>query len=338
MRHKTSPTIRVLRERDLKQLLDVPSAMDIIERTYRDYGTRDSHTLSNPASLYGGSGETGAARYKVKGATLFSEGVTGIRLISDLPVGAGFKSYHLLCLYDDRTAAPMGLLDETWLHRFRTALTGVIAAKYLARPDSRTVALIGAGAIAEQLFPALSDSFDLKEVRVAARRRESARGFCDRLAGNTSANLVAADSVAQAVEGADIVITLTLAEEPPVRTGMLSPGCFLCSMGETEEVEYGVLQEVDRFIVDEFDYATVLGDMAHWLKDERTTRQQLAARVDAHIGQIVAGMRKGRQSPNERIFAIIQGMAICDLALARHVLERARDQNIGDALDLFDWT
>ena len=118
-----SPTIRVLREHDLKKLLDIPTAIEIIESTYRNYGTGDSHTLSNPASLYGGSGRNAAARYKVKGATLFNEQVTGIRLISDLPVKQGFDSYHLLWVYDDRSAAPVGLLDETWLHRFRTTLT-----------------------------------------------------------------------------------------------------------------------------------------------------------------------------------------------------------------------
>ena len=337
MHHGTSPTIRVLRERDLRRLLDVPSAMDIIERTYRDYGTRDSHTLSNPASLYGGSGGAGVARYKVKGATLLTEQVTGIRLISDLPVDKGFKSYHLLCVYDDRSAVPIGLLDETWLHRFRTALTGVVAAKFLARPDSKIVALIGAGAIAEQLFPALSDVFDLQQIRVVARRHESAQRFCREQADKISTKLVAFENPGSAIDGADIVITLTLADAPPVRPGMLSPGSFLCSMGETEEVEIGVLDETDRFIVDEFDYATVLGDMSHWLKKGLTTRDRLEQRVDAHIGQIVGGVRPGRQADTERIYAIIQGMAICDLALANHALRQAADQGIGEALNLFDW-
>jgi alanine dehydrogenase len=333
-----SPEIRVLRERDLQRLLDVPTALEIIEQTWRNYGLRNSHTLSQPSALSSGTGNVDDARYRVKGATLHNEQITGIRLISDPPIDADsdYKSRHMLWVYDDRTANPIGLLHETWLHRFRTALTAVVAAKFLARPGSKTVALIGAGAIAQQLFPALPDSFDLQEIRVVARRLESAERFCHEQAAANSTKMVAVESAAQAIDNADIVITLTLAETPVIQPGMLSPGSFLCSMGETEEVEISVLEETDRFIVDEFDYATLTGDMAYWLEQRHTTREQLGQRVDAHIGQVVSGQRPGRQTDTERIYAIIQGMAICDLALANYALQQAAEQDFGETLDLFD--
>jgi len=260
------PPLRVLKEQDIKDLLDIPTAIKIIERTYRDYGAGVTQRLSDPPSLFAGSGRQDVAKFKVKGATLISEQVTGLRLVSDLPSGREVRSYHLLYICDDRTGLPIGLLDETWLHRFRTALTGVVAAKYLARPDSHVVALIGAGAIASQLFPALTDCFDLEEVRVVARRLESARKFCQKFDGRLGPRFVAMDDSGTAIDGADIVITLTFADQPVVLPGMLARGSFLCSMGETEEVDMRVLDEVDRFIVDQFDYATVLGDIAVWLK------------------------------------------------------------------------
>lgn len=333
----STPTLRVLRERDIRDVLDVRTGLEIVERTFRDYGAGNTQRLSDPASMFGGSGLSGAAKFKIKGATLMTEQVTGFRLVSDLPARHGFHSYHLLFVYDDQTGAPIGLLDETWLHRFRTALTCVVAARYLARPESRTVALIGAGAIAAELFPALTDSFDLEEVRVVARRLESAQQFCRKLDGRFGPRFVAVDSAGAAIDGADIVITLTFAEQPIVLPGMLAPGSFLCSMGETEEVDIGVLDEVDRLIVDEFDYATVLGDIAVWLQKGLAERDQLEQRVDAHIGEIVAGNSPARQTPDERIFAIIQGMAICDLALANHALRRAAEKGLGEELRMFDW-
>jgi ornithine cyclodeaminase len=331
------PPLRVLREQDIKDLLDIPTAIKIIERTYRDYGAGVTQRLSDPPSLFAGSGRQDVAKFKVKGATLITEQVTGLRLVSDLPSGREVRSYHLLYICDDRTGLPIGLLDETWLHRFRTALTGVVAAKYLARPDSHVVALIGAGAIASQLFPALTDCFDLKEVRVVARRLESARKFCQKFDGRLGPRFVAMDDSGTAIDGADIVITLTFAEQPVVLPGMLARGSFLCSMGETEEVDMRVLDEVDRFIVDQFDYATVLGDIAVWLKKGLATRDALEQRVDAHIGEIAAGKFPSRQSPDERNFAIIQGMAICDLALAAHALRQAAEKGLGEELKMFDW-
>lgn len=326
--------LRVLKEADLKSVLDVPTGLEIVERTFRDLGTRDIFRLSEPAALFGGSGLGNAARYKSKGATLVSENVTGIRLISDVARDRGFRSHHILVVFDDATGAPIGLLNETWLHRFRTALTGVVAAKYLARGDSRVLALIGAGSIAAELFPAMTRTFRLDEVRVVARRHASAEDFCRRHAGEP-ARFVAMRDPRDALDGADIAITLTLAESPVVEPGMLSPGAFLCSMGETEEVAFGVLEEIDRFVVDDFDYATVLGDIEAWLRDGRIERAALKARVDAHIGEVVAGTEPFRQNDDQRIFAIVQGMAICDLALARHALNEAERRGLGGSLDLF---
>ena len=327
---------RVLRESDLKAILNVPTAMEIIERTFFDYGAGDTQRLSNPPSLFVRSTSADSSELLVKGATLTSERITGIRLVSYLPSDKGRCSYHLLCVFDDRTARPIGLVDETWLHRFRTAITCVVTAKYLARSESRTATLVGAGAIAAHLFPALTQTFVLDEVRVVARRFESAQSFCQRFQDLSITRLVPIENPVDALDGADIVITLTNAEAPVVHPGMLAPGSFICSMGETEEVHFDVLEEIDRFIVDDFEYATVLGDIAVWIKTDGARREKLKERLNANIGEIICGKVAGRQRPDERVYAIIQGMAICDLALAHHALLMSTEMGLGDSLCLFE--
>ena len=79
----------------------------------------------------------------------------------------------------------------------------------------------------------------------------------------------------------------------------------------------------------------MLGDIEAWLRDGRIERAALEARVDAHIGEVVAGTEPFRQNDDQRIFAIVQGMAICDLALARHALNEAERRGLGGSLDLF---
>ncbi len=330
-----SRSILVLREDDLKTLLDVPTALDVIEKTWADYGKGNAYSLSQPTSMFAGSGLDGRAKYKVKGATLATKNVTGFRLVGDLPLEHGFASYHTLCVFDDFTGAPIGLLDELWLHRFRTAITGVVAARHLARADAKTVGLIGAGAIAREMFPALEHVLAIDEVRVAARRFESAKSYCEDMSKCAASRFIPVETAEQAADGADIVFTLTFAESPVIRTGMMAPGSFLCSMGETEEVDLAVLDEMDRFVVDEFEYATVLGDISIWLKEGKVTREALASRVSANIGEVVTGQKAGRSNSDERIFAIIQGMAVCDLALAETAMQKAREEGIGDELTLF---
>ena len=83
---KSKTTLRILREQDLRKILSVNKGLEIIEKTFRDYGSSMTQRLSDPTSLFSGSGQEGDAKFKVKGATLMTEGVTGIRLVSDLPV------------------------------------------------------------------------------------------------------------------------------------------------------------------------------------------------------------------------------------------------------------
>ena len=317
-------TIRFVGEDAVRRVLTPARALAVVEEIYRDYGRGAGLGLSDPPALFAGSGRPGEAALKVKGATLAERHLTGFRLISDLPVGDRLETSDLCLLYDNRTGKPIGLVDEAWLSTFRTAVTGVVAAKHLARPDSRVAAVIGAGAIANELFPALSETFALDEVRVVARRRASAERFAAAHDGRWGPRFRAVDEAADAVAGADIVVTLTFAEAPLIHPGMLAPGAFLCSMGETEEVAYEVLGEVDRFVVDDLDYATRLGDIAYWLKRPEVSRADLEARLDADIGEVVAGAKPGRRDAGERILAVIQGMAVCDLALAAAALDEAQ--------------
>ena len=108
-------------------------------------------------------------------------------------------------------------------------------------------------------------------------------------------------------------------------------------MGETEEVSFGVLNEIDVFVVDELNYATVLGDISVWLKKQLTTRKEIEQKIDANIGEVVVKNRGLRENRSQKILAIIQGMAICDLALANYALQSSFKMGLGQDLNVFDW-
>jgi ornithine cyclodeaminase/alanine dehydrogenase-like protein (mu-crystallin family) len=76
--------------------------------------------------------------------------------------------------------------------------------------------------------------------------------------------------------------------------------------------------------------------LSQWLNKGLIERKILQEKVDAHIGEIVGNLVSGRENPTERIFAIIQGMAICDLALANYALTKAADHNVGELINIFD--
>jgi ornithine cyclodeaminase/alanine dehydrogenase-like protein (mu-crystallin family) len=94
-------------------------------------------------------------------------------------------------------------------------------------------------------------------------------------------------------------------------------------MGSYNDVDYGVLLESQRLVVDDPDFAAEMGDGAAWISQSRLTREQFEARIDALACDVCAGKTRGRRAPSDRIVALIQGMAIGDVAFAAYALKEA---------------
>jgi len=312
-------SVPLLSDAVVRALVDADLAMRTIEQTYADYG-RERRVLSDPPALLLRSGAADQASFKVKGARLAARGFAGFRMIADRETEAGEETIDYCWVAEAGSGRLIGLVDETSLHRLRTALTGIVAAKWLARPDSRVATIIGAGKIADELPGPLARVFDLKEVRVATRRLESARAFADRHAG--VANMRPFTDVGAATKDADIVLAITSSSAPVLRAADLAEGACVCGMGGGAEIAADVLDRADRFIVDDLEYALTIGSVRGWL-EQGVSRDAIAARTHADIGEIACGAKPGRVRDSDVILAVVQGMACCDVALAHLALARA---------------
>lgn len=315
----------VLTETDVRALLRVEDSFTCIEEAWRRYGAERAVTSTPAMSVMVVPGEA-PTPWGIKGAVLPSLGLAGIFF------GAQFGSYTF-AVCDSRTGVILGLVEQSWLTKRRTAVTAAIAAKHLATPGASVAAVIGAGRIGAEAVRMLDHAFDLAAIRIASRTLDGAEAVAAALQGEVAAPL-SATTVADAVTGADIVVTLTLAQAPVIAPGMLRDGAVMCSMGGVHEVEFAVLAEVDRVIVDELDYALLRGDFAAWIGRGEITREALEARIDADMGEVVGGLAAGRTGGRERILAVIQGMAVCDLAQAALAIERAREAGVGTHVPL----
>jgi ornithine cyclodeaminase len=318
--------MRILSESEVRALAgdDLERGFEACEAAYRYYGEmRD--VLSHPSSAFMSLPRDRPAMCRLKGAHLASMGVAGARLAS--------PGHYYCWLIDFDGGQPVALVAEDWLHRRRTAITGALAARWLARPGAGTAALIGAGKIGREFVLTLTHALALDELRIASGTGDSARAlvtdFGDTL-GQTQ--LTAASSIEQAVRGADVVVTITKAKEAFLQPGWLKEGALLLSMGGVPEVAFGVLEETDRLIVDDIDYALAQGDLHAWVKSGAIGKEALLARIDADIGEVAIGARPGRRDDKELILAVIQGMAVCDLAMAKMVLDRAEAEGVGQSV------
>lgn len=323
--------LRILSEADVRSVLDTTIALDLARRTLVDQAAGHS-LLSTPSAMALDARPLGGPKFKFKGAAVGFLNASGIRLLSH--PGPTTMNTNYCAVYDHSGYQISGLVSEHWLSRLRTAAFGAVSVQALVNPGPLVVALFGTGGIAAEIVPMLAQALEVKELRVTSRQAKSMDAFISAQAGATDVPMRAEPDGRKAVDGADLVVTLTESPSPLVFGGTLKPGVVVCSMGSYNEVDYPVLAEADRFIVDDIDFAAEMGDGGAWIDQGHLTRASFAARVDALACEVLCGAKPGRRNPDERIMALIQGMAIGDVAFAAHALQEGTRRNLGRTVPL----
>lgn len=240
----------------------------------------------------------------------------------------------LLTLYDPQTGAPRALLDATQLTWLRTGAVTGIGARHLARPDSRIVGHVGARGTAFGNLQALASLFDLQEIRIASKRRETREALVREVEDKLQIRARAVDSAEAACRDADIVIEATRLEQPQVviEDEWLKPGSLLVTYGWVMAVDPLTVAGVDKRVVDDWEQCRKGGALypliaSGALRDEH---------IHAEIGEIVCRRRTGRTDADERILFWHRGFAISDIVLGSWIVEQARQARSGQLLTLWD--
>ncbi len=230
-----------------------------------------------------------------------------------------------IILNDPKTGAPLAIMDGTWITTLRTAATTAVAAKYLARRDSEVVGLFGAGVQGRSHLMALNELFKLKKVRIADISKEYRIQFAKEMSEKLGLDIIPVDNNKEAVRGADMVVTVTSANEPLVRKEWLEPGMFIAKVGSFQEIDFGILETVDKLVIDYWEYVS---HRVPEIVKTKTKRED----IYAEIAEIVAGTKKGRESAKEKILFLSIGMGVEDGASALFAFRRAKELGIGQNL------
>ena len=240
----------------------------------------------------------------------------------------------LLTLYDPATGVPRAVMDATVLTWLRTAAVTAIGARRLARPDAAVVGHLGARGTALSNLRALAACFPLREIRIASRRAATRDALAARIADELGVTARAVERVDEAVDGADIVVESTRLERPEIliRSGDVKPGALVVTYGWVMAVDPALPLSADKLVVDDWAQCRQGGQLHPLIENGQLTR----ARVHAEIGEIVAGLRPGRTSPDERIVFWHRGFAISDIVLGQRILDRAEARGVGQMLTLLE--
>lgn len=317
----------VVEDSEARRLISAERALSIARDTLIDQKNGRSR-LSTPSSMSLDATDLGGPRFKFKAATVGHLNASGIRLLARFGGQTGDEACNYVAVYDHTAGGQLvALVSELWLSRIRTAAFGVAGIEALLPDRPLVIGLFGAGDIADEIVPILAQAFAVDELKVLSRRRQRTIEFVARHDSLMPNRIKVAAAHEDVVAGSDLVITLTESHEPLVQPGWLGSQAVLCSMGSHNEVTFGVMTEADRLIVDDADYACEMGDGAAWIRAGQITREAFRDEIDGFACDYAAAFRHGIRSAGQRTVALIQGMAVGDVAFAAHII-RARQASV----------
>jgi alanine dehydrogenase len=271
----------------------------------------------------------------LRGAFRAPLNLAGVKVIGDfvdnyregLPSEMG-----LLLLMDPRNGVPRAIIDGSHLTDMRTGAVTAIGAKHLARRDSKILGHVGARGTAYWNVRLLDRLFGFDEIRVHSRRPESRDAFAERLSRDLGKPVRATPDWRSCVEGADIVVEASrlAAPEPMLKTAWIKPGAFVVPYGTMSAVELSLTDIMRKLVVD--DWGQCKSGQFGSLRAHVEAGKLSKATLHAEMGEIVAGLKAGRESDDETILFWHRGLSLSDIALGAAMLEKAARLGIGHRL------
>jgi ornithine cyclodeaminase len=228
---------------------------------------------------------------------------------------------------------PKALLDATAITDMRTGAMTAIGAKYLAKKDNKILGHIGARGTAYWNVRLLTHLYDFDEIRVHSRRPESRDAFGERLTNDLGKPVKVVDNWEDCLKDADILVEASRLPEPTplFQTDWVKKGAFVVPYGTMSAVELSLTDVMDKVVVDDWGQCKPgmpFGSLRRHVDEGKVTEENL----HAELGQIVAGLKVGRESDEETNLFWHRGLSTSDIALGAAMLDKAKRIGIGSTL------
>jgi ornithine cyclodeaminase/alanine dehydrogenase-like protein (mu-crystallin family) len=263
-------------------------------------------------------------------AHLPDKGVCGVKWVSGFPtnVPKGLTTITgVIVLNDPQTGLPLAVLDGTYITALRTVAVSAVAAKHLCNPNAAVLGIVGCGVQGKyhavgmrRMLPSLS------VVRIFDRHEPSIHSFIAEVRQQVSGlRIEVCATAAEAIRDADLVITATGKLLRPIfKCAWVKAGALVLPV-HTQGWDDAILTQMNKLVVDDWaQFTSYAGGFYRCLPDH----------PDAETGEIVAGLKQGREHRHERIVNFNTGLAIHDILMAGVILEKAKTQGLGTPLTL----
>ena len=320
--------------------LDMKKVVPLMEEVYRTHYRKDT-VLPAKCVLRWGDDASEWTKGRINAMPGYIGGAinsVGMKWIASNPQNP-FKrqlprASALIILNDPDSLIPIAVMDGTVISAARTGANTGVAAKYLARKDSKVLGLIGAGVQNRtQLAAVLSVLPGLTEIRIFDISKERAQAFSNEMEEMIKKPIRVMDSARETVAGADVFITATATKEPIIEADWIEPGVLYSHVG-SHECTFDAILKMDRRIVDDWEQIKHRGVESLAIMHRNGIITEDA--ISGEIGAIIDGAIPARISASERIYFNTVGLGIQDVALASFIYKKALEKGKGISLKLWD--
>ena len=315
-----------INEVEVRAVLTMPQALDAVEEISRKQSTGE--VVVHPRRRFE---LPGGGFFHYMAAADYSAGFVAMKQYTYVRG----KLQFLVPLYEMATGGLLAQIEADYMGQLRTGAASGVAAKYLARKDSRIAAIIGTGGQARTQLEAVAVVRTLKSARAYGRDSAKREKFCAEMSKRIGIPVHPCSSSAEAVRGADIISTATTASQPVVRGADLAPGAHINAIGANHahkrELDDEAVASADVIVVDSVEQSRQeAGDLILAFHGD-----EICWTGVKKLSEIVAGKASGRTSDSEVTLFKSNGIASWDLAVAMKVYAMAREKGLGRELPLW---
>jgi len=298
--------VLILAKREIQELFSIGEALKAVEYAF-ELGAKGE--VIAPPKLY-----LNLPQYQgdFRAMPAYIDGMAGVKWVCGYPNNSRYNLPSVMAtiiLCDPNTGCPLAIMDGTYITTLRTGAAGGVAVKYLARRDSSSVGMVGAGVQARAQLLAISEVLPrIEEVKVFDLRKDTSLEYAEEMGTKLNMNIHPVESVEEATE-ADIVVTTTPSREPIVKRHCIRPGTHINAIGADAKGK----QELDA------DLLSHSGEINVALSKGLIKLEE----IHGTLGEVVAGIKKGRENDEEITIFDSTGLAIQDIICAKLIYQKA---------------
>lgn len=360
--------VTILDNHEIDQVLTPKLCLRALEEAYEDLANGKASTmlgremvttrLTDVGRYDVGEGETyytlepqtglvpryGVGAVRIKSDVMHWSRVGGVIRRTKVPAAPDHRYCGLIMLFDIRSCAPTALLPDGMIQRMRVGATSALGVKYLARPDARTVGLIGAGWQAGAQLLTVAEIRSIRRIKVFSPNPQRREAFAAEISKQLGLDVQPVASPEAVATDVDILLSATNSRTPTITADMVRPGMHI-GVISVEEIGEDALRKVQvlgvpqRLRLGANHWAIAEGSAAHihersfehgWWRNEALWERFV------ELGDLIHDRGRGRRQAADATFFMAGGDGIQFAAVGAKVLEAAATKGLGRALPL-DW-